>query len=97
MGVHLILWADSLNNLNRTILDRQGRREFGSKVALQMSAADSANYLDSAAASRLGYHRAYLADEVQGRLEKFRPYAIPPAEWTTWARARLHRGGPGPA
>ncbi len=90
VGVHLIIWCDSMNNLNRTI-DRAGRREFGSKVALQMSAADSANYLDSAAASRLGFHRAILSNEVQGRIEKFRPYALPPAAWTTWARERLHR------
>ncbi len=93
VGVHLIIWCDSFNNLNRTI-DRQARREFGSKIALQMSAADSSNFLDSVTASRLGYHRALLSDEAQGRIEKFRPYALPSAEWTTWARDRLHRGAP---
>ncbi len=91
VGVHLIIWCDSLNNLNRTI-DRPARREFGSKIAMQMSAADSANFLDSAIASRLGYHRAIFSDEVQGRIEKFRPYALPSADWTTWARDRLRRG-----
>ena len=32
-------------------------------------------------ASKLGRNRALLASEEQNRLEKFRPYGVPPAEW----------------
>jgi hypothetical protein len=35
--------------------------------------------IDGPAASRLGFHRALLANEESGLLEKFRPYALPDA------------------
>lgn len=88
VGVHAIVWCDSLTNLGRTI-DRSVRREFTLKAILQMSSNDSIHFLDSPAASRLGYHRAILSDETQGRAEKFRPYGLPDTEWLAWAREQL--------
>src|SRR5262249_54060265 len=40
LGVHTLIWCDTLNNLQRAI-DRQGMRELALRVALQMSVADS--------------------------------------------------------
>ena len=79
-GVHVITWCDTLNNLNRTF-DRQALREFEQRVLLQMSGTDSSTLIDSPVASKLDMRRALLADEAQNRLEKFRPYRVPPHEW----------------
>ena len=92
LGVHLITWADTLVNLNR-IFDNQAIREFESRVLFQVSATDSAHLLDSPAASKLGPNRALFASEEQNRLEKFRPYGLPSAEWLEEIRQRL--GGRG--
>jgi hypothetical protein len=80
VGVFTALWCDNLNNLNRS-LDRQALREFEMRVLGQMSAADSSNLIDSPLAGKLGQHRALFYTEDQGRIEKFRPYAIPPVAW----------------
>jgi hypothetical protein len=81
VGVHTLLWCDTYTNLLRTF-DRRSINEFGLRVALQMSADDSRNLVDSDAANKLGVHRALFYDEDRsGKLEKFRPYGIPTAEW----------------
>lgn len=87
-GVHLLVWCDTLTNFNRT-LDRQGLREFDSRVLLQMSAADSSLLIDLPTASQLGRRRALLHREDEGRLEKFRPFAVPDDEWLAAAAERL--------
>jgi hypothetical protein len=79
-GIHTIVWCDSVANLTRS-LDRRAQREFALRVGFQMSAEDSANLLDSPAASRLGPHRALLLSEDEGRLDKFRPYGLPDSVW----------------
>ncbi len=80
LGVHTIVWCDSLNNLNRTF-DRQGLREFEMRVLFQMSANDSSTLMDMPTASKLGPNRALFFSEEEGRLEKFRPYGLPADEW----------------
>jgi DNA segregation ATPase FtsK/SpoIIIE, S-DNA-T family len=37
--------------------------------------------MDTPVASKLGPQRAIYYTEDQGKLEKFRPYALPPIEW----------------
>ncbi|MDA1008903.1 MAG: FtsK/SpoIIIE domain-containing protein, partial [Planctomycetota bacterium] len=74
VGVHVILWVDTVTNLNR-IVDRAGMRELDWRVCFQLSNNDSSSLIDSPAASRLGQHRALLSSEELGSLEKFRPYA----------------------
>jgi energy-coupling factor transporter ATP-binding protein EcfA2 len=87
--IHTLAWCNTYANLERT-LDRRGIAGFDMRIVTQVSADDSSHLLDSPAASRLGPNRAYLRDEEQGgRLEKFRPYAAPPAEWLTWVGERL--------
>jgi len=88
LGVHTLCWCDSYNNLNRWI-SPQTFREFEMRVAFQMSASDSSNLIDSAAASRLGNHRALLYLGEQGGVEKFRPFAPLPEEWLLEVAARL--------
>ncbi len=80
LGLHVVVWCDTLNNLNRS-LDRQGLREFDLRVLFQMSVADSSNLMDTPLAAKLGLHRAYFYSEEQGRAEKFRPYGLPPEAW----------------
>ena len=88
LGVHVVVWCDTLNNLNRS-LERSDLREFEMRVLFQMSQADSSNLIDTPIASRLGFHRAYFHSEEQGTLEKFRPYAVPDDAWLDQVRARL--------
>ena len=89
-GIHLVVWCDNLNNMNRAI-DRSGLREFEWRVLFQMSPTDSSHLIDAPTASRLGENRALLASEEQGKQEKFRPYGLPSAEWLKGVKERLGR------
>lgn len=73
-GIHVIASIDGWNNVSRWI-PRKLLAEFEMRVLFQMSAADSANLIDSPDASALGLHRALLHNEHLGTLETFRPYA----------------------
>jgi len=88
LGIHVLAWCDSSNNLTRW-LDRSALREFEFLVALQMSANDSSNLIDTPAASKLGLHRGLLADLSQGSLEKFRPYDVPTRQWMRTCTERI--------
>ena len=88
VGVHLLLWCDTLSNLQRS-LDRQALRELSLRVVFQMNVADSSSLIDSPLASKLGPHRALFLNEEDGRLERFRPYAPPPEEWLEWVKAQV--------
>lgn len=88
LKVHTITWCDTLNNLNRT-LERRAMREFGMRVVFQMSADDSSNLIDVPQASKLGIHRALFYNEDEGRLEKFRPFAVPSERWLAAVSAML--------
>jgi energy-coupling factor transporter ATP-binding protein EcfA2 len=89
LGIHALVWCDTYNTVNRW-LDRQALRDLELRALFQMNAADSSSLIDSPAASRLGVHRAVLYDEEQGRLEKFRPYGVPPKDWLASVRSQLH-------
>ena len=90
LGVHTVVWCDTLTNLNRS-LDRRALREFAMRVVFQMSAEDSANLIDTPAASKLGPYRALFYSEDEGRLEKFRPYGIPDRVWLETAGRQLRK------
>lgn len=92
LGVHTLVWCDSYTNLTRT-LDRRSLREFEMRVVFQMGAEDSANLIDTPAASKLGPYRALFYSEEEGRLDKFRPYALPSEEWLAWTGQRLRGKG----
>jgi energy-coupling factor transporter ATP-binding protein EcfA2 len=79
-GIHVLTWADTATAVDRT-LDRGSLREFDNRVLFQMSANDSSNLIDSPAANKLGLYRALAYSEEQGVMEKFRPYALPTAEF----------------
>ena len=57
LGIHVIAWCDTVNNLNRCVT-HQILREFEMRVLFQMSPTDSGHLLDSPRASKLGEHRA---------------------------------------
>ena len=88
VGIHTLVWSDSYNNVHRWF-DRQTLREFGIRVLFQMSAVDSSNLIDSAAAGQLGSYRAIVYHDDQAEIEKFRPYAMPSDDWLDWVAERL--------
>ncbi len=93
LGIHVLIWCDTLNNLQRAI-DRQALRELAMRVVFQLSVSDSSNLIDSPAASKLGLHRALFSNEEDGRLEKFRPYGAPSEEWLARVREELGQRKP---
>ena len=80
VGVHMIIWCDSLTNLQRTF-DRNAIKEFELRVLFQMSGNDSSQLVDTPVAAKLGPQRALFIHEETGTLEKFRPYAFPSTDW----------------
>jgi len=88
LGLHVIAWCDTLNNVNRTF-SRRGLSEFEMRVLFQMSAADSSSLIDTPEASDLGLHRALFYNEQEGTLEKFRPYSLPTTDWLDAVKVRL--------
>lgn len=88
VGIHIIVWCDSLTNLNRTF-DRPQLREFALRVLFQMSATDSSTLMDTPAAAKLGRTRALFLTEETERAEKFRPYGLPSSEWLDRACEQL--------
>lgn len=88
VGIHVIVWCDSYNNVERWF-SRQTLRELEMRVVFQMNASDSSNLIDSPAASRLGTHRALLYREETGTTEKFRPYGVPAFEWLQQVKRRM--------
>jgi len=88
VGVHTVVWCDTLNNVQRAF-ERQGLRDFEMRVLFQMSAADSSNLIDSPAAGKLGLYRALFYSEEKGQPEKFRPYGLPEDSWLDWVKEQL--------
>ena len=88
VGIHAIIWCDSLTNLQRTF-ERNTLKEFELRVLFQMSGTDSSQLVDSPTASRLGEQRALFVHEETGTLEKFRPYMFPTDEWLQDVSGRL--------
>jgi S-DNA-T family DNA segregation ATPase FtsK/SpoIIIE len=92
VGVHTLIWCDSVTSLERAI-NRQGLREFAMRIVFQMSPTDSTHLIDSPVAGVLGRHRALLYRDETAGLEKFRPYAPPAEAWIRHAAARLGAKG----
>jgi hypothetical protein len=76
LGVHVVLWCDTVAALQRA-LDRGAMREFDWRAMFQLSQTDSSTLIDSPAAARLGPQRALLYSEELGTIEKFRPWLLP--------------------
>jgi DNA segregation ATPase FtsK/SpoIIIE, S-DNA-T family len=87
-SMHLILWSDSLQNVNRSI-DRPMMREVGQRILFQMSPADSSTLIDIPAAAKLGRNRALYVTEETPNPEKFRPYGILDADGIAELQRRI--------
>ncbi len=87
-GMHVLVSTDTWNNVSRWI-PRKLMAEFEMRVLFQMSGNDSANLIDSPAASTLGLHRALFYNEHLGSLETFRPYLMPDGGWLDEVAAKL--------
>ena len=93
VGIHLLAWADSLATAER-VFKRSGLAHFDLRVALQMNDKESTDLLGSPIAARLGENRALFRHEdwEAGRLEKFKPYALPDEEELARLIALLRSG-----
>ncbi len=78
VGLHLILWTDGAATLER-VFKRGGFGHFDLRAAFHLAEKDSNDLLGSNAAAKLGENRALFRHEdwELGRLEKFKPYAVP--------------------
>lgn len=90
MGIHLMLWCDTVANLRRSV-DRRGLSEIGFRIAGAMSEQDSSELIDDPVAGRLDKpHRVILYDdEHPGVLTKFRPFIVRDAKWLEEIGSRL--------
>ncbi len=88
VGIHAVIWCDSLTNLQRTF-ERGTLKEFELRVLFQMSGTDSSQLVENPSAGKLGEQRALFVQEETGTLEKFRPYQFPSDEWLTTLSKRL--------
>jgi hypothetical protein len=81
-GVHVLMWCDTVGNLQRYV-DRRALREIGLRVAGPMSEEDSMHLLDSSVAARLDkpHRMVFYDDERPGMVEKFRPYVVRDLAW----------------
>jgi DNA segregation ATPase FtsK/SpoIIIE, S-DNA-T family len=81
-GVHVLMWCDTVGNLQRHV-DRRALREIGLRVAGPMSEEDSMHLLDSPDAARLNkpHRMVFYDDERPGMVEKFRPYVVRDLAW----------------
>jgi hypothetical protein len=93
LGFHIIATCDTYNNVMR-MLSRKALSEFEMRVVFQMSANDSASLIESPAANNLGLHRAILYNGQQGRMETFRPYALPEEGWIDETAGKIKRLNP---
>ena len=73
VGVHFIVWSDSLSNLIK-IISRHKLDEFENRIVFQMDQNSSSTLIDSDAAFKLGYNRALVYNDDSGLFDKFRPY-----------------------
>ncbi len=89
-GIHTIVWCDTYNNLKRS-LEPGALKEFDLRLLFQMSVDDSTSLIDVTTANTLGRHRALLYNEDTGRLEKFRPYSVPPIPWLQRALSSIQQ------
>lgn len=78
VGIHLLLWVDSIANLERAV-GRSALAPFDRRVALRMAESESNTLVGSHVAARMTDNRALLRDESEavGVIEKFKPYPLP--------------------
>ena len=93
LGIHVWMACDAFSNVQR-FLGRKLLGEFDMRVAFQMSANDSAAFLDTPKAAALGLNRALFSNEQQGLLESFRTYSLPDAAWLEGAFSLLAQRTP---
>ncbi len=92
VGLHTLVWVNSLPDFERAF-QRKGLEFFDLRAATLLPQNDAMNFLENAAAAKLGPNRAVFRsqDWQTGRLEKFKPYALPNAAALEQMRQRFAR------
>ena len=88
VGIHAVIWCDSLTNLQRTF-ERGTLKEFELRVLFQMSGTDSSQLVENPGCRETWPTACTFVQEETGTLEKFRPYQFPSNEWLADLSERL--------
>jgi hypothetical protein len=81
LGIHTVVWVDSMQVFERTMQSRAWLTHFDLRVALTIPANDSQMLFGDSSASKLPRLRGYTRDESSPQgLEKFKPYSLPPVD-----------------
>ncbi len=77
-GMHLMLWVDSLADLERGLGSRNAASYFDRRVALRLGESESTTLVGGPVAARMADNRAILRDEENavGVIEKIKPFPI---------------------
>lgn len=75
VGIHTVCWAESQSTVGRW-LSRGSLREMEIRLAMQMSANDSSNLIESVSASKLGNKVMLMYDDATGQEAQFRPASV---------------------
>jgi tetratricopeptide (TPR) repeat protein len=80
VGVHVWLWAESVNGASRRLTSRM-MREIGWRIAGRMSADDSQELLGHTSASDLRESQLWMINEDQAVETRLRAFAVPSVNW----------------
>jgi len=93
LGVHTLVWCDTLSNLKKMLGDSP-LEHFDNRVVFHLpSKEDSMALIGEPGAVELSQERAFLFRSEEGQLEKFRPYDRPSKEWLEWAASEIRQKG----
>ncbi len=93
LGVHTLVWCDTLSSLKKMLGDSP-LEHFDNRVVFRVpSKEDSIALIGEADAVELSQERAFLFSSEKGRLEKFLPYDRPSKEWLEWAASEIRQKG----
>lgn len=89
VGIHTVCWAESQSTVSRW-LSRGSLREMEIRLAMQMSANDSSNLIESVSAAKLGNKVMLMYDDATGQEAQFRPASVNGlADVAQWQETRL--------
>lgn len=88
VGIHTLIWSENQTTAARW-LSRSALRELEIRLAMQMSANDSTNLIESVAASKLGDNIMLLFDDATATEVRFRPVGFEKAkDVVQWANTK---------
>lgn len=84
VGVHAVMWVDSVANLSRR-LSTSAQRDCVYRIAGQMGKEDSISFIDSDLAASCKTHQIVILDDDAGTTLRGSAYSVPPRSWVETA------------